>query len=177
MLNELAEQAKNGNRAAEEKLFKHLRVRFRFFLTQRIGEDRAEDVAQKACMTVFEKYRSQEFTVSFEVWAHGVLKHVLSNEFRMNRTRRKHEADSDVDTLPDPVPPRTGSVDWQIVADCLKKVTSANRRYARILELKTYGYSIAEISERLRITKNNTCVILNRAIALLLRCVETGVLS
>ncbi len=145
-----------------------------FFLTQRIGRQDAEEVAQEACGIVFNKYRMQEFTVNFDAWSHGVLKKTLSNWFKTQGRRNKHISEEDVETLADTHPDLSDTVFIRIVLDCLKKVAKANRRYARILTLKTYGYSIAEISERLNVTKNNACVILNRARALLEQCVETG---
>ncbi|NIO21904.1 MAG: hypothetical protein GTN76_14535, partial [Candidatus Aenigmarchaeota archaeon] len=78
-MDELLSKAREGDEKAERELFQYLFVRFKALAKRRIGEGEAEDIAQEACLTVLEKYKTQTFTKGFETWAYGVLKMKIGN--------------------------------------------------------------------------------------------------
>ncbi len=58
--------------------------------------------------------------------------------------------------------------------DCLKKLYAVNHRHARILNLHYLGFTVAEICQRLEVTRNNLYSLLFRARTKLADCLETG---
>ena len=61
--------------------------------------------------------------------------------------------------------------------DCLACIGRLNRRYARILNLRTQGYEADEVCTMLGVKKNSMYSILHRAKAQLALCLETGDVS
>jgi len=171
-INTLYREAKFGGKAAEEKLFRALLVRFRLFVFRRIlNEEDAEETVQEALLAVAEHMHNIDFTVSFSAWAYNVLINRIHGYYR-KKNRQVSTSDNlqEIDSLkedwtPDPllIPKLLG---------CLKKVARSNRRYARILVLKFQGYDAQEICRKLNLSANNLYVILSRARSLLKECME-----
>ena len=90
-MDQVVEKALSGDSAAEEQLFKDLLVRFRYLAALRVGEEDALEIAQQACITVYEKYKTETFTVSFQAWAAGVLKNTVLQSIRKESRRRARE--------------------------------------------------------------------------------------
>lgn len=175
-LESLLIKAKDGDKDAENEVFRVLTVRFRLFARQRIGDNEAaDDIAQKACVIVLEKYRNESFTVGFDAWAYGVLKMGIRNYYHsIMQNRKKSQATksgpfigsaSSVTIDPD--------VEMKLLK-CLEKIMTINSRYARVLNLAYQGYSADEICKKLRVSRNNYYVILNRARSLLWECLKEG---
>ena len=173
-IDELLNRARGGDKSAENELFQRLLVRFRLFARQKVGEeDAAEEVAQRACTTVLEKYRTERYSVGFEAWAYGVLKMCIKNYYftlssRKEKTIRAPYKESRLDKAAPQIDPDT---EMQLLT-CLTKVFAVNRRYARVLNLVYQGYRTDEICQRLEMTRNNFYVTLNRARSLLWTCLE-----
>lgn len=169
-LDDLVHRALGGDKEAENETFRFLLVRFRLFVRQKIGDiEAADDIAQKACITVFEKYKTEKFSVGFGAWAYGVLKMGVRNYFA---GKKKIVSDiSEKDKIPS-----SGQVDPGIelsLIKCLGKLITINRRYARVLNLAYQGFDAEEICNKLGVTKNNYYVILNRARSLLWECLKS----
>ena len=175
-VNELLPRARAGESSAEEEIFKLLFERFTLFVKRRIGEtSEAEDLAQEACMTVLQKYKTEQFTISFEAWAYGVLKMKIGNYLQSARIKRPH---SELDKQPPGHPQTTVQAGdptlRRQLLDCLKKLTRKNLLYARVVNLIQQGYQTSEITCRLSIQPNYMYTILNRGRSLLRNCLETG---
>ena len=173
-LDEMLCRAKKGDDKAENEIFRILSVRFRYFARQRVSDkEAADDIAQKACLIILEKYKNENFTVGFDAWAYGVLKMGIRNYYHgiMNEQKRNQAVQSD----PSRVSPPAEKIDPEVETEllkCLEKVMSINSRYARVLNLAYQGYSSEEICLKLGVTKNNYYVILNRARSLLWKCLK-----
>ncbi|PKK83178.1 MAG: hypothetical protein CVT49_09705 [candidate division Zixibacteria bacterium HGW-Zixibacteria-1] len=173
ILNDLVRRALAGDKEAENDIFRFLSVRFRLFVRQKVGDvEVADDIAQKACITILEKYKTEKFSVGFEAWAYGVLKMGVKNYFHgMTADRKKINA-----ILPDmDDAPQTGEIEpatEMALHKCLEKVIAINRRYARVLNLAYQGFKADEICLKLGVTRNNYYVILNRARSLLWECLK-----
>lgn len=173
-INALHDQARSGDRAAEERLFQNLTVRFRLFTYQRVwSDDDAKEIVQEALVTIAREYKEIEFQTSFSAWAYKVLNHKISNFIRKKKVRdRTLESSEDPDTefavwTPDPVlEPK--------LLDCLHQLSRTNLRYARVLNLKYQGYPVEDICSRLEIKPNNLYVLLLRARNMLKQCLEKG---
>ena len=172
----ILQRAQKGDREAEDELFRHLLVRFLAIAAHRLGDKyAAEEVAQQACVTVFEKYRTETFTTGFDAWAYGVLRmkilsyyHARSNERIVPQIDSSTVLDNQTD---DDLP---GSEIERRVVACLGKILRVNQRYARILNLIYLGYRAPEISERLGVQCSHLYVMLNRARAMMKKCLSEG---
>ena len=60
-MDQIFARAREGDEKAEQELFKYLFVRFKTLAERRIGKGEAEDIAQEACMTVLQKYKTETF--------------------------------------------------------------------------------------------------------------------
>ena len=173
-LNQLFDQARAGNPAAEKQFFDYLAERFRRFVCLRIWNPTdVDDVVQEAMMTICREYRNLVVTDSFTAWAYKVLDNrVLSFvQAQQTRMRRLDPDDSTIDGRPSP------TFDPELrrrLTECVRKICAANLRYARILNLHSQGYETGEICARLELRENTLYSLLHRARALLRRCLETG---
>lgn len=175
-MEDLILRAKQGDKNAENEIFENLLVRFRHFARQRIGDREAvEDIAQKTCLTVLEKYKTQEFSVGFEVWAYGILKMNLKGYYHQVVIERGRSAPgTPLESIKSP-----GSEDLDPYIElklikCLGKIIKINARYARVLNFAYQGYKVDEICRKLNITHNHFYVTLNRARSLLWTCLDKG---
>lgn len=175
-MNQLLKRALAGDDEAEKQLFQYLFVRFKLFAKRKGGgvQD-AEDIAQEACITILEKYKSQSYTNGFESWAYGVLRMKIGN-FLQKKAVRKCVQSRNPDCV-EMTNSNSNSCDHDLrrrISDCVRKIISSYPRYARVLNLIHQGFKIEEISERLDITPNNIYVILNRSRSILKSCLKTG---
>jgi RNA polymerase sigma factor (sigma-70 family) len=171
----LLERVRNGDKSAEQEIFQYLLVRFELLAKRRLrDEEIARDVAQEACVTVLEKYKTEEFSTGFEAWAYGVLRMKIGNHLQKARTERQIvTAESDIELTAG----LAGDIDCDLKArllDCLRKILEVNSRYARVLNLAYHGYKTVEICQRLGIMPGNFYVILNRGRSMLRLCLEKG---
>ncbi|MDH3892307.1 MAG: sigma-70 family RNA polymerase sigma factor [candidate division Zixibacteria bacterium] len=175
-MNRYLTKALSGDRKAEEQLFRILRARFLTVAKRRVREpDETEDVVQRACATVLEKYKSAEFHQGFEAWVYTVLRMKIGNYLQSKKTRAERQVD-------DPNNERMATKasvqpDWNLesaLVECLKKMVMIRRQYARALSLTYQGYGAGEICSRLKVSRNNMYSILNRGRSMLSECLETG---
>ena len=171
----LLAKAQMGDEKAEKALFQYLFVRFKAFAKRKIGEGEAEDIAQEACLTIIQKYKTETFSKGFEPWAYGVLKMKIGNYIQGLMVKQKSltpESEAD-QTLINSSPEPDYDLQRKLI-DCLKQIIKHNPLYARVLNFVHQGYAIEEISQRLKREPNNLYVILNRGRGMLKTCLETG---
>ena len=171
--------AKQGDKAAENRFFEYLHARFTLIATRRVGADHAEDIAQEACITVLQKYRSGVPEDRFEAWAYQVLRNKIGN-YLQGRDVRRNVA-SGLERIEDVGGTSSEAVDPALrirLLDCLRLISRTVPRYARVLNLVHQGYSTPEICERMSVKPNHLYVILNRSRKMLSECLarysETG---
>lgn len=174
-INDLYLTAQSGNRTAEEKLFQYLYLRFTLFAKQKVwNEEDAEDLVQSTLLFIKEEYKSVQIQKSFVAWAYSILHNRLLN-YISKKKRRKDivvpTSDYTEDTYyscdPDPVLENN-------LLNCLRKLCSVNKRYARILNFHYQGFSTEEVCRRLNLTRNHSYVLLHKARTLLEKCLENG---
>jgi RNA polymerase sigma factor (sigma-70 family) len=175
-MNHLLARAREGDKSAEKQLFEYLFVRFRLFAKHRVRQDEeAEDIAQEACITVLEKYKTETFTEGFEAWAYGVLKMKIGNHLQIKAARQGKIVSQSVTNVDAGMFSPSSDPDFRRqLFNCLKKILKANRRYARALNLVYQGYKTDEICRKLKISRSNFYVTLNRGRSMLRICLETG---
>lgn len=174
-MDELLARVRAGDPEAERRIFQILHVRFRRLAKRRVrNETSAEDIAQDACTTVLEKYKTEEFTVGFEAWAYGVLRMKIGNYLQKLRTERDGlSVESEIEAMP----AVGGDVDSELkmrLLDCLKKILEVNSKYARALNLTYQGYKTDEICQKLGIVPSHFYVVLNRGRSMLRLCLDKG---
>lgn len=137
--------------------------------------DDVEDVVQDALKTVYEKYRTMEFEVSFAGWAYQVLVNKLLSHHRDGRVRRaRFQPESELapaTTEPEPVDLITR------LLRCLRKLHAVNPHHARVVNYSYQGFDVDEICRRLHLSRTNLYTILSRARTMLQHCLDKGELK
>jgi len=173
-MDNLLARARDGDKSAEEEIFQHLLVRFRLFSRHKIGDhDIADEIAQKACLTILKKYKTAKYTIGFEAWAYGVLKMTIKNHFSSLKTNQNMSL-TDMGGGEETIPAAASTKPEleRRLTDCLRRLFKINRRYARVLNLSYQGYETDEICRKLDINRNNLYVTLNRARTILWACLR-----
>ncbi len=166
--------AKNGVQKAEEQLFQLLTVRFRLFVQRKIWDQSdAEELAQDALMTVFNKYKKVEHIYDISAWAHKILSNTILNYFKTKTLHEGKMGELKQTSAEEETIDSDGDLELQLL-DCLRKIGSINNRYARILNLHHQGFSVGEICGKLNLSRNNLYTILSRARSMLEFCLERG---
>lgn len=168
-------RAKSGDKKAEQELFQNLFVRFFTLAKRRIGEGEAKDIAQDACLTVLQKYKTETFSKGFGAWAYGVLRMKIGNYMQGMMVKQKgfvEPRDSDA-PFQTPTPEPLYDLKRKLI-ECLQQMAERNRRHIRVINLFYQGYTTGEISDRLRIKPGNLHTLLHRVRQLLRSCLETG---
>ncbi len=165
--------AKSGDKSAEGRVFSYLTVRFTLIAKQRISSEDAHDVAQDACLTVMEKYKTIALPDNFESWAYQVLRNKIGNYYQHREIVRRSQTNNNLDfTGASPVSQTVDLDKRRILLNCLKKISKNFTRYARVLNLIQLGYTSDEICERLRLKRGNFYMILSRGRKILTQCLE-----
>ena len=172
-LNDLHQQACGGEKGAEDSLFQNLSARFRLVARHRIwNKDDAEEVVQDSLAVVAQKYKGVEIEISFSAWAQRVLDlNILEYIRKKGRTAKRFEPMPDEETSM--VIDSNPTLKLRLL-DCLKKVSQANRRHARILVFIYQGFGVEEVCEKFKLTVNNYYSVLSRARSMLEMCLEKG---
>ena len=171
-INETYNLACNGDKSAEDKLYKQLLVGFRAIVQHQIWDKAdGEEVAQEALVTVFKKYREIEIKSSFEAWAYRVLKNKILDYVKLKSLRSRKMAEFVEGQNPIPTS-SSGSTLKDSIRKCFGKINETNKQHARILNLHFQGYSTDEICKKLKITPNNFYVSLSRARTMLAECLR-----
>lgn len=150
-----------------------LLVRFGYLAKKRLWVNVAEDIAQEACLTVYEKYTAIPENVLFEAWAYQVLRNKIGNFIQKLESENKLLSEIN----------KTGSNHSETETEialkidlerCLRKMAVENKRYHEILILARDGFKTDEICEKLNIKTGNMYVILERSRAKLKKCLKIG---
>jgi len=173
-MNELVLKAIAGDTEAEKEVFEELLTTFRFLVRRRlrwVSHEDSEDIAQDACRTVFEKYRSIDFSEGFAQWSYGVLRMKIGNALK------KHRRDSKDSRAIEDIPLALGAENpnpgFKIALEkCFRVLLKSHARYARILNLSYQGYDTADICSRMGVTAQNCYSTLNRARSHLMSCLQ-----
>lgn len=171
LLDRLSTQAKAGVKSGEEELLRYLSVRFHALAKRRVNEGDAEDMAQEACFTVLEKYKTATYSKGFSAWAYKILRNKIGNYLR-SKNNMKPEPDIEHVMNTSSVQPDCNLK--RMLVRCFQQLVKRNRGYARVLNLVHQGYRTDEICKKLRITPNNLYVTLSRGRLLLKSCLERG---
>ena len=174
-MEDLLTQARQGDKSAEKKIFEQLLVRFILIAKRRIDSDDAQDIAQDACLTILEKYRTEAPADRFEAWAHGILRNKIGNFYQHRTVRRAWHAGVDEYDASQIAGPAVRQDRSRKLMNCLKKLVRDNQRYARALNLVCQGYRTDEICQRLHIQPGHLYVILNRGRRMLTDCLEKDI--
>ncbi len=171
-MDELVSKAIAGDVQSEKQLFDELLERFRYLAKRRVGEEHCDDLVQEACVTVFEKYKTEEFSISFIAWAHGVLRMKIGNH--LQRKTRMQGRDFELNEETD-MAAATREVDVDLkrfLLECLRRIIKTGGNYARILNLAHQGLTTEEICSRVGVKPNNYYVTLNRGRGMLKECMQ-----
>ena len=175
-INTLHKNACSGDARAVDQLFEVLSSRFRLFVHQKVrNRADAEEIVQKALMTIYAEYGNITFTTSFAAWACKVLDNRILDYLR-TRTRESRRLDRSLPRGPDSLS-RGGEADPELkrrLQECLRKLCRRNNRYARILNLHNLGYGTGEICRRLNLKRATLYSALSKARAMLDKCLEKG---
>ncbi len=173
-INELYSQARSGDESAEAELFKKLTDKYRVFAHLKIwNREEAEDLVQVALTVVAAEYRQVVIETSFAAWAHKIMENRLLGYIQKQRRDKGRTTSGDTNEYlraswtPNPI------LRMKLL-DCLKKVGTANRRYARIINLHHFGYSRNEVCQKLGMTLGQSYVVMSRARAMLRECLDKG---
>ena len=176
-INELYLSAQSGERSAEEKLFQYLYLRFILFAKQRVwNEEDAEDLVQSTLLFIKEEYVNVEIQKSFVAWAYSIIHNRLLNYISKKKRRRDIIVPTS-DYTEETYSCESDPVLESNLLNCLRKICSVNKRYARILNFHYQGFSTEEVCRKLSLTPNHSYVLLHKARTLLERCLENGDIS
>ena len=170
-MDELVDKARSGDPRAEKQLFDDLLVRFRYLTKRRVGEEFYEDIVQDSLGTIFQKYRTETFSVSFLAWSYGVLKMKIGNHLQSKKRHSGRQSELVDDTQVD----FRSAIDPNLkrrLIECLREIASGARHFARVLNLSYQGYTTQEICDKLNMTSNHYYVSLSRGRSLLAGCLE-----
>ena len=171
-INSLYHQVQAGDKPSESRLFELLLDRFRLIAIQRIwNRQDAEDIVQKALMKVISGYRTIEIRTSFTAWALTVLEYQFQSYLQTKKRQKGREAEPELIDVESDYAPPDPSLKRRLL-DCLKLIGRGNRRYARILNLHHQGFSKDEVCERLKMSLEQSYVVLSRSRSLLRDCLN-----
>ena len=160
-----------GEPGSEENLFGKLFVRFRLFALKRVDEEKATEIAQDACVTVFKKFRHKISPDEFMPWSYGVLKMTMKRHHQIDSRRREREIE-----LPEGVElPDLRTPDPMLhlhLNACLDWLARNHGRYAEIFNLHRLGYTTSEVCAKLKLNSGQYYVYLGRSRIILQECLE-----
>lgn len=168
----LFQRALKGEKTARDELFTALSARFQLIAQKRVWDNQdAEEIAQDALMTVFDKYMDAQPRSGHMAWAYKVLSNKILHYYRTNSRHNEKMTMTDKIELfaaswtPDP------TFESKMIG-CMQQVIKTNTRYGRILVHCYQGFSPDEICDKVGLTKTNFYSILSRARSLLKHCLE-----
>ena len=172
----LLSRALAGDEQAENELFEYLYLRFKRIAKRTIREkDCVEEIAQEACKTVLQKYRTETFHTGFHAWAHGVLRNKIGSFFQVQqRERSRRDTGSGSRSADGAASEERYQTLRMAMAQCLRMIFKRSRLYGRILIFAYQGLATADVCRRLGITPNHAYVALNKGRNLLKECLASG---
>lgn len=173
-INELHASYRDGDRRAEELLFRRLSDSFHVFAQHKIwSETDADEIVQDALLTIKAKLGELEVETSFSAWCYRVLENKILHYYRSKKRREDHFVPTEDCGMETSGPLSDPEFRRQLL-ECIRKLGRVNNRHARVVNLRYQGYSTEEICERLDVTRNNLYIILSRARSMLKLCLEKG---
>ena len=174
-MKELWQQAVQGDKKAEDEIFRQLGERFTVIAGLTICKEDAKDLAHDACMVVLKGYKSLGNPYEYSAWAQRILKNKIADYFQRRSLEKKvftgldsHEAklanpdrEQDFETL-------------ETLRRCLKKLASAFPKYARAIHLRHLGFDTDSICNKMKVSRTNLYVLLNRGRTYLKDCIFEG---
>jgi len=156
----LVKLARQRNSNAIGELYeKHVDSIYRFALYKIENKEIAEDIVSEAFTKAFEKIDKFKEGSSFKTWLYAIARNLI-NDYLRHKSKHTVLAFEPVSVEEQPVDPKSE----KLLHVILKKVKP--ERYKQILELKfLMNYTHQDIALELGITRNNSKVILNRALA------------
>jgi len=173
-INELYNNARQGDEASERRLFVLLSERFAEFAHRRVwNEQDARDVVQEALLTITREYRSLKVETSFAAWAYKVLDNRILAYIKSKRVRDGRMAgDAALERMP-ARPDENPTLRTRLL-ECLRKIHRRSPRHVRVLNLRYQGYTTEEICERMKISRNALYILMCRVRAMLDMCLNAG---
>ena len=176
-IDELYKLVAGDDQKAEDELFAALADKFRLFAHRKVwNSQEAEDIVQNALMVVTTEYRKVEIETSFSAWAYKIIENRLLGYIQKRRREKGRNVPDDSfaylagSWTPDPV------LKMKLL-NCLRKIGSSNRRYARILNLHQIGFSRSEVCKKLGMHLQQSYMVMSRARAMLRECLDKGDIS
>lgn len=169
---QLWQEAVQGDKRAENALFDHLRERFTVLAGLTICREDAKDVAQEACLAVLKGYKALGNPYEYNAWAQRILKNKIADYFQRRSLEKKAFAAGEPDDMIGLCENSAEYYDTMLtLKKCMQQLIAAYPPYARALRLKQEGFGTEEICERMGVTRNNLYVILNRGRKFLRDCI------
>lgn len=166
-------RAVEGDKTAENEVFRSLNDRFRLLAGLVMCKEDAEDISNEACAAVLKEYKNLREPYEYGAWAQRILKNKIANYFQRKSVEGKIFEGSRIfiNREVSGNDNETGEMIRTLIS-CLKKLVSANIRYARAINLVQLGYKTEEICKKMDIGRDNLYVILNRGRSMLKNCIS-----
>ncbi len=171
-INKIYEMTVSGTKREEDLLFSSLSEIFWLFVRQRVWNDQdCQEIVQDALYAVAQQYRSIKIDISFSAWAYKILEHKLMNYYRAKKVRESKFAQIQESDGQNTQAREDPELEAKLIK-CLKEIHRANKKHARILNLRYHGFEINEICIKLGVIPNNVYVSLFRAREMLKACLK-----
>lgn len=169
---ELVERARDGDRAAMERLYREHAGRVYSVVRRLAGEDAlADDLAQEAWIRAFEKLDLFRGDASFGTWMYRLATNTALNRLRSDRRHRELESEAPRDGIHG----RNGSVDEAVINQRVlqRALDRLPDGYRRVLVLHDVeGMTHAEIAETLDVAVGTSKSQLHKARARMRELIE-----
>jgi RNA polymerase sigma-70 factor (ECF subfamily) len=147
-IQELLARARQGDAAAEERLFSLLRARILELAKRRVGNaEDAEDLTQETLGTILAKYRTEAPAERFLPWVFAILRNKIGNYWKRGRTARRilHDGDPERAWRTVGVSPE-GEIRWRELRSALEEILpEASEPCRRVFQLLLQGADREEI--------------------------------
>ncbi|MBR1765214.1 MAG: sigma-70 family RNA polymerase sigma factor [Ruminococcus sp.] len=169
---QLAEQAKQGDRAAFEELYKEFRGKVYFFVKRLVGSgDTAEDITSETFATAFEKLSELRSGESFVGWLYSIAysrcTHFLRNESRSISVESVEEIDEllEASALNEPILlPEDYAVNEEIKTQLKQMIDSLPEDMRSAVIMYYYDeMTVREVASAMNTSENNISQKLHRA--------------
>lgn len=169
---ELWQKAAHGDKEAESRIFQHLVERFTVIAGLSMCKEDAKDLAHDTCLSVLKGYKSLGNPFEYSAWAQKIFRNNIADYFQRRAVEKKlfsqGEFSEELEIAADGADQRELMLTLQ---ECLKKLAAAYPPYARALHLRQSGYDTESICRKMKVTRNNLYVLLNRGRGFLRNCI------
>lgn len=171
---ELIERAREGDRAAMERLYRAHADRVYSVIRRLAGDDaRAEDIAQDAWIRAFEKLHLFRGEASFGTWMYRLATNTALNQLRSSRRHRELEEEASREA-----PPRRSTgldeavINQRVLSEALDALPPGYRQVLVLHDVE--GLTHEEIGERLGVATGTSKSQLHKARARMRELIESG---